>query len=130
MSIADLICYTVALMIRAIPRCFSRGLPRKHQRKNGVVVGSVLPRRSSPSTGGRRGIGPLILRGAVGTARWPQCRDALSANPLVDRGAAALAHPCAPRHLCSCTSQAPRSSRREWGERFFGCFIVATRKHL
>src|SRR5713226_7600832 len=59
----------------------------KSQSYNRNGVGSVLPRRSSPSTGGRRGSGPLILRGAVGTARWPQRRDALSANPLVDRGA-------------------------------------------
>src|SRR5713226_4075679 len=64
----------------------------KSQSYNRNGVGSVLPRRSSPSTGGRRGSGPLILRGAVGTARWPQHRDALSANPLVDRGAQGTAH--------------------------------------
>jgi len=28
-----------------------------------------------------------MLRGAVGTARWPQHKDVLSANPLADQGA-------------------------------------------
>ena len=37
-----------------------------------------------------------MLRGAVGTARWPQHMDVLSVNPLADRGAQGTAK-CAAR---------------------------------